>query len=299
MSMEKLIVTATVDSRVSYPNNPYCPPYEEIDRISDEYARCVEAGAAVVHMHGVRTLEKEIQPDGRRVSKIDFDGWKRMREQILEKSPRRPIIQFGVASARIEEKVRLMTLGPDMMSVAFNSHDEHFQPDPAFPANEMYAVHPRTELEAYAKAATEHGVKLELECFQPGAYYNVRHVDRQGFLPHPMYITIFVGWPGGTWLPSTPDALDFMVRHLPENAVWNVSCMDPPNAWQVLSLAIATGGHVRVGWEDNPYLAPGRLAESCHMLVEKIVRMATDLGREIATPDEARAIIWGRQEPAR
>ncbi len=297
--MDKLIVTATVDSRVSYPNNPHCPPYEEIDRISEEYARCVEAGAAITHMHGVRTLEKEIQPDGRRVSRIDFDGWRKMQEQILAKSPHRPIIQFGVASARIEDKIRLMTFGPDMMAVAFNSHDEHFQPDPAYPANEMYAVHPRTELEAYASAATEHHVKLELECFQPGAYYNVRHVDRQGLLPHPIYITVFVGWPGGTWLPSTPDALDFMVRHLPENANWNVSCMDPPTAWSILSQAIAMGGHVRVGWEDNPYLAPGQLAPHCHLLVEKIVRMATDLGREVATPDEARAIIFGKGAAAR
>lgn len=297
--MEKLIVTATVDSRVSYPGNPHCPTYQEVDRIADEYALCVAVGASIVHMHGVRTLETEIQPDGRRVSRFDFDGWQRMKDLILKKCDRRPIIQFGVASARIEDKIRLMKMGPDMMSVAFNGHDEHFQPDPAFPANEMYAVHPRTELEAYAEAAEEHHVKLELECFQPGAYYNVRHVDRSGHLGHPHYITIFVGWPGGTWLPSTPDALDFMVRHLPENAVWNVSCMNPPNAWQMLSLAISMGGHVRVGWEDNPYLEPGHLATHCHQLVEKIVRMARDLGREIATPEQARTIIWGNESGAR
>ena len=64
-----------------------------------------------------------------------------------------PVMQFGVASARIEEKVKLMGLGPDMMAVAFNAHDEYFNPDPQFPPKRMMAIHPVEELLAYAKAA--------------------------------------------------------------------------------------------------------------------------------------------------
>jgi 3-keto-5-aminohexanoate cleavage enzyme len=58
-----------------------------------------------------------------------------------------------------------MDQGPDMMSYAFNVHDEYFQPDPSLPAQELYALHPRDELEEVARAAKKHGVKLEIECF--------------------------------------------------------------------------------------------------------------------------------------
>ena len=67
--------------------------------------------------------------------------------------------------------------------------------------------------------------------------------------------------------------------------------MSPERHWNILAMAIGLGGHIRVGYEDNPYLSPGELADSNARLVEKAVQLATLLGREIATPDEAREII--------
>jgi 3-keto-5-aminohexanoate cleavage enzyme len=66
--------------------------------------------------------------------------------------------------------------------------------------------------------------------------------------------------------------------------------MDPVEQWKVLSTAINLGGHIRIGMEDNPFIAPGEYARSNAELVDKIVRIARDLGREIASPDEARAM---------
>src|SRR5256885_15193073 len=85
-SMDKLIITVTVDSSMSYPRNPYCPPPSEIERVAEEYVRSVEAGASIVHMHGVHKLEDEIQPDGRKLSRVDVGGWKRMKDLIDRKS---------------------------------------------------------------------------------------------------------------------------------------------------------------------------------------------------------------------
>ena len=84
-----------------------------------------------------------------------------------------------------------------------------------------------------------------------------------------------------------------MVDHLPRDRAinWNTSVMDPPTQWQILTLAIIMGGHVRVGWEDNPYLEDGTRAATNALLVEKIVRIAREQGREVATPAEARKII--------
>jgi 3-keto-5-aminohexanoate cleavage enzyme len=67
--------------------------------------------------------------------------------------------------------------------------------------------------------------------------------------------------------------------------------MDPQKQWPILAMAAALGGHVRVGYEDNPYSAPGEFAKSNAVLVERMITIARGLGREIATPDEARAIL--------
>src|SRR5437870_13887872 len=103
---------------MSYPGNPHMPPIEDLDTIADEYIRAVDAGATIVHHHGIHNLEHEMQADGRKLSRIDFDGWRGLTERI--RSTRNPIVQFGIASARLEEKIRLMELRPEMMSYAFN-----------------------------------------------------------------------------------------------------------------------------------------------------------------------------------
>jgi 3-keto-5-aminohexanoate cleavage enzyme len=287
--MDKLVITVTCDSSMSYPGNPHMPPIEDVETMSRQYIGAVNAGASLIHHHGVHHLEKEMQPDGKKLSKIDFEGWRRLTELILAEVD--PIVQFGIASARLHEKTRLMTLGPDMMSYAFNVHDEYFRPDPAYPANEMYALHPRDELEEYSRVALEHKVKTEVESFYTGAFWNMEYIRRQGLLADPVWTTLFLGWPGGAWTPPTHESLLYLVHHLPPKVNWNVSVMDPATQWKLLPLAIAMGGHVRVGWEDNPYLPDGTLSTENAQLVDVVARMAREIGREVASPQEARAIV--------
>jgi 3-keto-5-aminohexanoate cleavage enzyme len=89
----------------------------------------------------------------------------------------------------------------------------------------------------------------------------------------------------------------YMADHCPPNFIWNTSVMDPAEHWKVISNAITLGGHVRVGMEDNPFLTPGEYARSNAELVEKVVRIARDVGREIATPEEARATLQIEKRP--
>lgn len=291
--MDDLIITVTVDSSMSYPGNPYMPPIEDTDAVASEYVRAVDAGASLVHHHGVHHLEKTMGPDGRKLSYTDFEGWKALTEKI--RSASNPIMQFGIASARLDEKIRLMDLGPDMMSYAFNVHDEYFRPDPAYPPNEMYSLHPRDELEAFCKEAQAHNVKPEIECFYTGAFWNLEFIRDKGLLDDPVWATLFLGWPGGAWTPPTQDSLLYLVRHLPPRTSWNLSIMDPPTQWKLLPMAIGMGGHVRVGWEDNPYLPDGSLSKTNAELVEVVVRMADAMGRKVASPDEARRIVGLRR----
>lgn len=287
--MDELVITVTVDSSMSYPGNPYMPPIEDTNAVAAEYIRAVGAGASLVHHHGVHHLEKTMGPDGRKLSYTDFEGWKAVTEKIRSASD--PIMQFGIASARLDEKIHLMDLAPDMMSYAFNVHDEYFRPDPAYPANEMYSLHPHDELEAFCTAAQAHHVKPEIECFYTGAFWNLEFIRDKGLLDDPIWATLFLGWPGGAWTPPTQDSLLYLTRHLPPRTNWNLSVMDPPTQWNLLAMAIGMGGHARVGWEDNPYLPDGSLAKTNAELVEVVVRMAECIGRRIASPDEARRIV--------
>jgi 3-keto-5-aminohexanoate cleavage enzyme len=289
--MDKLIITAACDSRVSYPGNHYCLPStrENAVVIADEYVRCLDAGAAIAHLHGIRALEGEIQEDGKKLSRLDVDGWEEMTSSIRDRAD--GVIQYGIAGARLEHRIPLMKLGPDMMSVAFNSHDEYFHPDPAYPPNAIYSLHPLEELRDYAKVTAEHGVKMEVESFHTGALWNLRKLHDEGLLPEPVWTTLFIDWDGGSWTPPAERSLQHMVDSLPSGVNWNVSVMSPERSWNILAMAIGLGGHIRVGYEDNPYLSPGELADSNARLVEKAVQLATLLGREIATPDEAREII--------
>jgi 3-keto-5-aminohexanoate cleavage enzyme len=287
--MDPLIITVAGDSTVAYPGNKAMPPVEDTEAVGQQYIDAVLAGATITHLHGVRYLEKGIQADGKQVSRIDFDGWTRLKKKI-ETVGTSPVIQYGVAAARIPDKVRMMADDPDMMSYAFNPHDEFFQPDPAYPANEMYALHPRNELAEFSQAALDHGVKPEVECFYTGAFWNLEFIRKLGLLKNPVWATLFLGWKGGTWTPATHEALTFMVQHLPEQVNWNLSVMDPMH-WRLIPHAISLGGHIRVGWEDYPFHPDGTPAQSNAELVDIVVGMAKAMGRPVATVEQTREIV--------
>lgn len=292
--MDKLIITVTCDPTMSFPETPNAKPIEDVKFYAEEYNRSVDAGASTCHVHGVHWLEEEMQPDGRKLSKVDFNGWQELKDRIKDHC--NPIMQYGIASARMNDKKKLMEQGPELMSYAFSAHDEYFQPNPDKPAKTIQALHPLTELREFLTACREHGVKPEVESFQFGALFNMMKLREEGYFDPTtrIYTTFFISWPGGAWTPPTPKALQAYVDHLPENVVWNVSAMDynPALDWRMLATSIILGGHVRVGWEDNPYLEQGVYADTNARLVEKIVRISRDLGREIASPEEAREIIF-------
>ncbi len=288
--MQKLIVTATCDSTMSFPSNPNNPTPKGTDAVAEEYIRCIDAGAAICHLHGPYSVDETIQADGTKLSDLDIDGWARLRAAITDK--RDTVIQYGIANGRFEQrKILIKTQHPDMLSTCFNAHDECFDYEPGKEPVELYGLHNRDELAEYCRVTSESGVKIEVESFHYGAIWNAMRMKEKGLLKGPVWTTFFLGWKGGCWTPPTTHAMHYMADHCPDDFIWNTSVMDPQEQWKVLSAAIALGGHVRVGMEDNPFLTPGEYARSNADLVEKIVRIARDIGREIASPAEARAIM--------
>lgn len=287
--MEKLIVTVTCDSSMSYPSNPNNPTPHGIAAVSDEYVRAVNAGASICHLHGPYTVDEKIQADGTKLSDLDIPGWRKLREGITSRCD--TIIQYGIANGRFPQRKQLMDeQQPDMISTCFNAHDECFDYEPGREPVELYGLHSRDELEEYCAVTNRLGVKIEVEAFHMGGVWNAMRMMEKGLLKGPVWTTYFLGWKGGCWTPPTPKAMVYMADHTPEGFVWNTSVMDPVEQWKVLTTAITLGGHVRVGMEDNPFIEKGVYARTNADLVEKIVRIARDVGRDIASPEDARVI---------
>jgi len=141
----------------------------------------------------------------------------------------------------------------------------------------------------FGKRMIENNIKPEYECFEMGHLDTALNMVRKGQLPgHPMQINFVLGVPGCT--PATVPNLCWMVNAIPSDATWTATGVGK-SAFQMAAAAIAMGGNVRVGFEDNLYLEKGVLAKSNGELVAKVVRIAKELGREIATPSEARKIL--------
>jgi 3-keto-5-aminohexanoate cleavage enzyme len=144
-------------------------------------------------------------------------------------------------------------------------------------------------LRAFGKRMIENNIKPEYECFEIGHLDTALTLAAKAQVPGaPMQFNFVLGVAGCA--PATVDNLAFLVSKIPMGSTWTVTGVGR-GAWPMAAAGIIMGGHVRVGFEDNIYLARGHKAASNGELVEKVVRLAKELGREIATPADARRIL--------
>jgi 3-keto-5-aminohexanoate cleavage enzyme len=142
-------------------------------------------------------------------------------------------------------------------------------------------------IEYLAKVYQETGVKPEIEVFEAGMIANALFLQKKGFIQPPLHFDFVLGAPGA--MPGTVKNLQFLSESIPAGSTWSVAGIGKAEI-PLSAAAIAMGGHVRVGLEDNLYLPDGSHASN-PLLVEKIVRIAHEIGREIASPDEARSML--------
>jgi 3-keto-5-aminohexanoate cleavage enzyme len=258
---KRLIITVTANASWIYPETKNHP--ETADEIADAVYDCYKAGASVAHIHA----------DG-----IQKETAKKIRDRCDI------LIQYGLSGQSLEQRRHLFEQHPDMISIILTHHDEQFTQE-AF-----NVLHLKSELEEYSRLCLEYDVKPEFEVWHAGAYWNLKYLEREGLVKKPYVLTIFFGWPGGSWSPVEPDEFYQRVKYLPEGSVYSTSVMDPDQT-KILLLAIASGGNVRVGTEDYPFLSEGVLAKDNAALVSRIAGIAKSMGREIANPREAREIL--------
>jgi 3-keto-5-aminohexanoate cleavage enzyme len=133
-----------------------------------------------------------------------------------------------------------------------------------------------------------HDVKPEIECFEPGHVWNALRLIDEGLLMPPLWFQFVLGVRGGS--PPEVKQLQHLVEMLPPGAHWSVCGIG--RAQLPLGLAaMAMGGHVRTGLEDNIWYHRGELAQSNAQLVARVARIAAELGRPLATPAQVRSLL--------
>lgn len=281
--MEKLIIFAAL----GYPGsaNPELPAIPTSwEALVDSAVAARAAGASIVHFHGPHDAAGKIIPD----------GWGRVTEEIRKRCD--VLIDFGQAGAPWEERKPLLELGtgkPDFFAVSLTNHD-YRRHDRQRGAYDVYYSHTRDELETYGRVCAEFGVRPHWEIWHAGALWNLEYLAQKDLIAKPYWLELLFGTPGGTWSPPTIEEINLRIESLPAESVYSVTARGtagPLGQTRMLTFVIIKGGHVRLGTQDIPYYTEGVPAKSNAQLVERIVRISTELGREIATPDETRHML--------
>ncbi len=267
--MEKLIITTALTGNVPTkkmnPNLPVTP--EEIAR---DVKDCADAGASIFHVHARDEMERP---------SLDQEIFKKIVRKIKEKAPE-VIVQLSTGARAGKDwadraiPVRLL---PEMGSFTTGSNNLPgivYENSPQF-------------IEFLAQVFKDTGVKPEIEVFEAGMINNALFLVKKGILSSPLHFDFVLGAPGA--MPGSIKNLLFLSESIPIGSTWTVAGIGK-NEIPLATAAILLGGHVRVGLEDNLYLPDGSLASN-PALVETIVRIAKEVGRQIASPDEARQIL--------
>lgn len=271
--MDKLIITAALTgaevSREQQPALPLTP--DEIARAAEE---CAAAGASIVHVHARR-------PDGTPTQD------KAIYAEIIDKVRARcnVIVQVstgGAVGMTAAERLAPVELRPEMATLSMGS--VNFGDD--------VFLNPPADMAAFLAAMKEFRVKPEFEIFDAGMLHSLQRWLKKGLVEAPLHLDFVLGVPGA--MAGMPESLMFLRSQLPPDATWTVAGIGAAQL-PLAAIAIALGGHVRVGFEDNIWYRKGELAASNAQLVERIARIARELDRPLATPDEARDMLGIRR----
>jgi 3-keto-5-aminohexanoate cleavage enzyme len=239
--------------KTKYPKTP--------EKIAEVAQQCTKAGASIIHIHAEEMWAETIK---------------------LMRKKTNAIIQCGMSSLAISQRMEVFTEKADMISIILGHHDE------AFVNIDTHKLHTREELIEYSKLIKQYGVKPEFEVWHSGSIWNLKYLIDRKYIDPPYFSTLFFGWPGGNWTPPTIEEYLYRKKLMTKKRIINLSIMDPEQ-YRLIGVAIAMGDHVRVGTEDNPSI------EEKQVTTEELVYWVTDIakaiGRRIATIEESAKII--------
>ena len=271
----KLIINAAITGMVpTKKDTPYIPI--TVDEIVEDAKGCIEAGASIVHIHA-RDENGEPTPDkdlfGEIISAIRADY--------------PDVILCATTSGRthntFESRSQVLDLTgdakPDMASLTLGSLN--------FPT--QASVNQPDMIQMLAQKMHERGIVPELEVFETGMVQTAKVLMKRGILRGPHYFNLLFGSVYSA--PGTMFDLSHIVMSLPPGVTWAAAGIGKFQL-KMNFAAVLMGGHVRVGLEDNIFLnQDAKILATNEMLITRVVDFARQIGREIATPQEAREIM--------
>ncbi|NLY71963.1 MAG: 3-keto-5-aminohexanoate cleavage protein [Clostridiales bacterium] len=271
LSNKVILTVAPTGAWPQKSDTPYIPITPE--EIADDVYKCWEAGASVAHIH--------VRDDEGKAS-MDFEKFEKTVKLIRERCD--IVLNLTTSGGLgLTDEIRMkpfVELRPEMASYDCGSmnwlHTSVFENSPRF-------------LEKLGLKMQECDVKPEIEVFDAGMVYNALYYLKKGVLKPPLHFQFVLGAAGG--MTATVENLVFLKSLIPEDATWGALGIGKGHL-PILYTTLALGGHVRVGMEDNIFYAPKQLAKSNAEFVERTKRIVAEMGKEIATPDEARKILY-------
>jgi len=274
--MEKLIITAAIcGAEVTKEHNP-AVPYTTAE-IAREAKAAHEAGASIIHLHVREDDGSPTQSKQRFALAMD----------AIRAAAPHVIIQpstGGAVGMSDAERLQPLSLHPEMATLDCGTLN--------FGGGEIFTNSEDTVIQ-FASNMQRLGIKPELEVFDRGMIQMVHRLQEMSLLEGTPHFNLVLGTLFG--MPAGIADLLYLVDSLPRPSTFTTTGIGR-NAFTTACASILLGGHVRVGFEDNVYLAKGVLARSNGELVDKVVRLAKELGREIASPQETRMILGLQRE---
>jgi uncharacterized protein (DUF849 family) len=301
--MEKLIISAAITGNLTLPvQTPYIPLTPQ--QIIDDAVRAAEAGAASVHIHARDPKTARPTTDPAVYKEIAMGIKARSNVMIC-------VTTGGTADMTPAQRAQVVpALKPElatfnMGSINFSIHpivERYKDSDYKYPWEKEFAAATKDfifrntfgDIEKLVQIMEENNTKSEFEVYDIGHLYNINFMIRRKIIKPPIWIQYVTGILGG--IGANPDELIHLKQTSDrlfgaENYVWSVIGAGYPAEFNLAAMAMIMGGNCRVGMEDNIFIEKGVLCKSNAELVEKAVKLAKLLGREIATPDEARKIL--------
>jgi len=270
--MDRLVITVaptgSVPRKIDTPYVPVTP-----DEIAETAYLCEQEGASVIHVH---CRDENENPTSA------YDVFKETVERVRKRTHLIVIVSTsGIAAKSDEERAQPLRTNPEMASLTTGSLN--------FAGRKPSTVYINTweTITFLARKMLEKNIKPELEAFDVGFISQGIKLIENGLVKPPAHFQLVMGVDGG--VPAAPETLIHMRNQLPPNSTFVVAGISK-HQLPMTTMAILMGGHVRVGLEDNIYLAKGKLARN-EELVAQARRLAEQLEREVSTPDEARRIL--------
>ena len=276
---DKVVITAALTGVAA--NRDQCKwiPYTPVE-IAEEALRAYNAGASIVHIHG---REYDGTPSWR------VEIFREVMQEVRDRCP--VIVNFSTGAIGVDRDARIShirELKPEI--AALNMGTMNYAKYSSRRKSFVFSVvfqNPFEDIAFFLDVMNQNGVKPECECFDLGHVESILPLMDMGLVGN-FQVSLIMGVVGG--MAATARNLAHVSSVVPAGVAWQVIGLSQEQ-WLLIGTALALGGNIRVGLEDNFYLSHGEMAEGNAPLVEKAVGMARAIGREPATVEEARVVL--------